>query len=221
MIRVILCRHGETEWNRSDRVQGRSDNPLSPYGARQAEALGAFVRPQRPGLAYVSPLIRTHQTYARFGLDLEPTPLEDLQEQHLGEWEGRLLVDLDQDELVRWRAGGFVPAGAEPFETLADRIASAYTRIVRATAELPVEDGSDGVRTAVVVSHGGALRVLLEHLGLIERRRFVPLTPASATVVEVASDGIGGWSVEEVAERSRLRLLNLSPEMLDRGIAEA
>lgn len=238
MIRVLLCRHGQTEWNKANRVQGVTDNLLSAYGERQAEALGSFVRAHRPRLAYVSPLTRTHQTYARFGLELDPVILAGLQEQNLGDWEGSFLADLDQSELVRWRAGGFVPRGAETFETLGDRIASTFAEVVRATAELPVgaaadvgaktggaqtggaRIGADEVRTAVVVSHGGALRVLLERLGLIERRRFVPLTPASATVIEVAPGG-GAGSIDEIAERARLRLLNLSPEMLDPGLADA
>jgi hypothetical protein len=43
-MRLIIVRHGESEWNRIGRYQGQQDAPLSDLGARQAEALATYRR---------------------------------------------------------------------------------------------------------------------------------------------------------------------------------
>ncbi|WP_152539288.1 histidine phosphatase family protein [Nesterenkonia sp. AN1] len=87
MIRILLVRHGETEWNKAHRLQGHSDIELSDSGALQARTTGAFIRAQQPSQAHVSSLVRTQQTFAEFGLDLTPRIWDELREQNLGEWE--------------------------------------------------------------------------------------------------------------------------------------
>jgi probable phosphoglycerate mutase len=61
-IRILLVRHGETDWNRLHRFQGRSDVPLNENGIGQARALSESLR-REPLLAiYSSPLIRALET---------------------------------------------------------------------------------------------------------------------------------------------------------------
>lgn len=247
MIRILLVRHGETEWNKDHRLQGRSDIPLAASGAEQARITGGFVRAQNPQQGYVSDLVRTQQTYAEFGLDVAPKVVPDLAEQNLGEWEGWYGLEVRNQfpaEFEGWRAGTFTPKGGETHPALLARMKKAFFGIVRATAEIqpsPSVDLSFSLRTAVAVSHGAALRVLLEGLALIDRHQFIPLTPASVTVIDIPlhrgplsstlpqsglddehpddaeARAIADLTDEEITGLCRLRLINLSPELLHPG----
>lgn len=244
MIRILLVRHGETEWNKDHRLQGHSDIPLAETGTEQARITGGFVRAQNPQQGYVSHLVRTQQTYAEFGLDVAAEVVPELAEQNLGEWEGWYGLDVRTQfpkEFEGWRAGSFTPAGGETHPELLARMKGAFFNIVRATAGIQPTASVDlgfSLRTAVAVSHGAALRVLLEGLGLIDRHHFIPLTPASVTMIDIPlhhgpvsstlpksgleeehpDDAearlIAELSDEEIAELCRLRLINLSPELL-------
>ncbi|MGJ9407056.1 histidine phosphatase family protein [Nesterenkonia aurantiaca] len=245
MIRILLVRHGETEWNKAHRLQGHSDIELSDSGALQARTTGAFIRAQQPSQAHVSSLVRTQQTFAEFGLDLTPRIWDELREQNLGEWEGAYAAairDAEPENFEGWRAGSYTPAGGETHQALQARMTGAFADIVRATAETAPTASADlgfQVRTAVAVSHGAALRVLFEGLGLIDRSQFIPLTPASVTVLDIPltkgpvssslpnsgldedhdddaeARAIRALTDEQIADHARLRLINLSPELLN------
>ena len=101
MTRIILVRHGETEWNRVERFRGRADVPLNEAGLAQAEATGRRVAAEwQPAAIYSSPLsraVRTAEAIARhFGLPVQVHPgLVDI---HYGQWQG-----LSPDEVkARW-----------------------------------------------------------------------------------------------------------------------
>lgn len=251
MIRIVLVRHGETDWNKAHRLQGHSDIPLAESGARQAQITGSFVRAQNPQQGYVSSLIRTHQTFAQFSLDLEPAVRPDLAEQNLGEWEGAYAAEVrDQfpEEFEAWRAGRFTPVDGESYQDLVTRMRGAFFDIVRRTAAIapsPSTDLSFDVRTAVAVSHGAALRVLFEGLKLIDRHQFIPLTPAAVSVIDIPlhrgpvssslpKGGLGdngdddaeaalisSLTDEQIVDLCRLRLINLSPELLNPSATES
>ena len=99
---LLLIRHGETAWNRSKRLQGRADIPLT--GEAKAR-LGGLRVPKRLGPArwFSSPLVRTTET-ARLlgasGLTIEPR----LVEMDLGGWEGRTLDDLRAEDPAAMQA---------------------------------------------------------------------------------------------------------------------
>jgi broad specificity phosphatase PhoE len=155
--RVIIWRHGRTEWNVVARFQGQADVPLDEVGyaqaARAAEVLAAY----RPTSLYSSDLSRSYQTAAvlaeRTGLEI--TTDKRLREIHVGSWEGLVgeEVRAANPELARrlW-AGEDVrrsPTGESPRE-VAERMAEALTEIAEAAEEHS---------TVVVVTHGLAGRV--------------------------------------------------------------
>lgn len=147
---LALVRHGQTEWNRERRIQGRSNRPLNETGLAQAAAAALALgraggeRAPAPWSGVVtSPLLRAARTAevvaAALGL---PAPDRDaaLLERDYGAAEGLRLAEAE----ARWP--GLVIPGAEPAEALAARAAGALVRIL---AERP---------GAVVVAHGALLR---------------------------------------------------------------
>lgn len=194
MIRILLVRHGETEWNKAGRFQGQTDVELADTGIAQAKATGRFIRLQKPRWGYVSALSRTRQTYDEFGLGIEPAVLPEFSEQGLGEWEGELaaaIADSDPPAFDGWFTGRYSPPGGETRAQLAQRVTGAFLGIVRSIASSgqACDAASGRIPTAVVVSHGMALMTLLEELGLINRPRITTLSGAAVSIVDVQLAG--------------------------------
>jgi broad specificity phosphatase PhoE len=145
--RIVLVRHGETEWAREGRHTGRSDIPLTELGRLQARVLGARLRGRRFVGVLSSPLLRAEQTCRLAGLAGQAQIREDLVEWDYGAYEGRRTSDIRKDApgWVLWRDG--VPGGesAPDVGARADRV---LTQVRAVQGEI------------VVFSHGHFLRVL-------------------------------------------------------------
>lgn len=244
MIRVVLTRHGETEWNKAHRLQGQSEVALAPTGIDQARAAGVYVRSQQPVQGYVSPLRRTHQTFGEFSTGLTPVEKPGLIEQNLGEWEGLKTAHAKDHwaELYRaWKTGtGTPPGGEDPGQVVA-RMVETFCQIIRDTAEArptPSVDTDYDLRTVAVVSHGTSCKALLEGLGLIDRNQVISLTAAAISVIDVPlhagplssslprggalpadspeaeAETIRSMSDRQIINQAKLRMYNLSPEVL-------
>ena len=158
--RILLVRHGVTDWNREGRFQGHLDPPLADDGRLEAELLGARLQRDellRPVRIVSSTLARARQTAESIGAKVGVAVEQDarLIEIGQGEWEGRTHDDLavsDADRYAAWRrdAGIRQPPGGESIE-------SATQRVTDLLAEL--EDGA-GRWPVCVVSHGGTLRIM-------------------------------------------------------------
>jgi len=155
--RIIIWRHGRTEWNVIDRYQGQADIPLDEVGYAQAIQAAEVLAAYRPSRVYSSDLTRCYQTAEmlaqRVGLDI--TTDKRLREIHVGSWEGLLGEEIraaDPELARRLWAGEEVrrsPTGESPSK-VAERMVEALTEIAEAA-----EDQS----TVVVVTHGLAGRV--------------------------------------------------------------
>jgi broad specificity phosphatase PhoE len=155
VTRILLVRHGETDWNLDRRLQGHADRPLNETGREQARDLAAELADEPLDAVYSSDLSRAEET-ARIiaearGLDV--TALQSLRERHFGTWEG--LTDEEIHERFPDAADGVLGDG-EPRDELDRRVLGALERIA--------EEHPDG--TALVVSHGGPLRAVLRHCGV-------------------------------------------------------
>jgi glucosyl-3-phosphoglycerate phosphatase len=155
--RIIIWRHGRTEWNVVDRFQGQADIPIDGVGYAQAVRAADVLAAYRPTALYSSDLARCYQTAAvlaeRTGLEIITD--KRLREIHVGSWEGLVgdEVRAADPELARrlW-AGEDVrrsPTGESPRE-VAERMTEALTEIAEAA-----EDRS----TVVVATHGLSGRV--------------------------------------------------------------
>src|SRR5215210_2317333 len=148
--RIILARHGETDWNRERRWQGHSDRPLNDTGRDQARALASELAGRPISAVYSSDLLRAHETARivaeQLGLDVVTVP--GLRERRFGSWEG-----LQDVEVERRFPGVRGPPDAEPRDDMARRVLDSLEAIAA---------GNQG-RTVLVVSHGGPIRAVLRY----------------------------------------------------------
>lgn len=160
MPRLLLVRHGQSEWNADGRWQGQADPPLSELGRLQARAAGATIGAVDAIVA--SPLERAHHTAMAISESVGVGPvlvLDDLMERHAGEWQGLTRAQIDaqypgylEDRGEQRRR----PPGWEDDDVLLERVLRAIATIL---TEL---DGADDV---VAVTHGGVIYALERHLG--------------------------------------------------------
>ncbi|MCP1198237.1 histidine phosphatase family protein [Notoacmeibacter sp. MSK16QG-6] len=167
---IYLIRHGQTDWNAENRLQGQTDRPLNQKGKTQALENGEFLRehlsrPVTDFLFVSSPMLRTRQTMRRVRRSLH-VPEDDfatddrLRELSFGEWETYTFAELEQRdpgisarrEADKWN---FVPPGegAESYEILLKRLKPWFDETLQ--AEKP----------AICVSHGGILRCAFRLFG--------------------------------------------------------
>ncbi|MCY3567867.1 MAG: histidine phosphatase family protein [Chloroflexi bacterium] len=155
-----LVRHGETDWNRAQRIQGQTDVPLNARGRRQIAALARRLHGTRFTAVYASDLSRTMQSarllVGETALPIAPTP--ELREFSYGEWEGLTIAEVearDADRFSRRLSGrneDFAgPGGENTFDVL---------ERVRRFHEQTMQRHAPG-EAVLVVGHGGSLRALL------------------------------------------------------------
>ena len=160
-VRLILIRHGETQWNREGRVQGyHADSPLTEAGRRQAHALAERLARERVDALYASDTGRTRRTAGPIGEATGLRVVHDagLRERNYGAFEGRTFAEVERDfpaEYGRFhtRDPDYVPPGGESATQFRDRVMAALERIAA---------GASGKRVAVV-THGGVLGVAYRH----------------------------------------------------------
>src|SRR5918994_6921144 len=105
-MRLLLARHGETEWSLSKQHTGLTDIPLTDNGRRQAEALRRLFAEHPVEKAYTSPLGRAVET-ARLAGFPDAEPRDELLEFDYGEYEGRTTADIraERPGWYLWRDG--------------------------------------------------------------------------------------------------------------------
>lgn len=157
MTRLLLVRHGQTEWNCQQRYQGHSDVPLDTTGEQQALQLAGRLSREPIDAVFSSDLKRAAATArpiaARHRLDVQHTLR--LREMNFGAFEGLTYTEVQStypQDLAAWEANrNQPPPGGESFARLIDRL-SAFGAEVR---------DSCSTQNVLVVGHGGSLRVLL------------------------------------------------------------
>ncbi len=138
IARVILIRHGQTAWNRDERIRGQSDIPLDETGLEQAQATARYIAARWPLTAvYASPLQRAMAT-ARAIADaqgLKVQPLNGLLDLSFGEWEGLPIPEVQARYPDLWRAWMEAPhtvhfPGGEGLDDVRERSMAALRDVV-------------------------------------------------------------------------------------------
>jgi glucosyl-3-phosphoglycerate phosphatase len=149
-IRLVLWRHGQTQWNVDGRFQGQSDIPLDALGEQQAERAARLLAGLRPDAIVSSDLVRAIATAAPLArlTGLTVTTDKDLRERFGGLWEG--LTDTEIRTRYPAEHAAWMPPGGESSAVVAERAGAALERIAAGMAPGTL---------VVVVSHGAAIRL--------------------------------------------------------------
>jgi glucosyl-3-phosphoglycerate phosphatase len=156
-IRVVLWRHGQTDWNVENRFQGHSDIPLNKVGEYQVTAAAKVLAGLNPDRIISSDLIRAQSTAAALSkiTNLKVEINAGLRETDGGLWEGKLASEnrASHGELfANWYEGGDEAAGVTG-ERRSDVAKRAVAVIEKETANF--------AGTIVFVTHGGTVRSVL------------------------------------------------------------
>ncbi|MDI6870491.1 MAG: histidine phosphatase family protein [Bacillota bacterium] len=171
--RLILVRHGETEWNRDAKIQGQLDVVLSAVGRAQAKRVAGRLAGEELAAVYSSDLARARETAA---IIAEPHCLAvatrpDLREGCFGAWQGLTIAEVQERFAENYAAFRQDPVFGRPLD--GECIAEVADRAQRAVEEIAAAHPGE---TVAVVTHGGALKAIvcrLLGLDLAQRRRFV------------------------------------------------
>ena len=186
--RIVLVRHGETDWNRQGRFQGQIDIPLNEMGEEQAAAVGQFLKAVYLTRAFSSSMARPKQTanaILKFHPDVELKVDQGLIEIGHGLWEGKLESEIQASWpklLETWKNH---PEKVEMPE--GESINSVWVRAVDSwneiCSELKPED------TALVVAHDAVNKTILCHLlGL------------SSSDIWIVKQGNGGVTIVDLSD---------------------
>ena len=208
---IILLRHGETEWNVANRVQGHGDSRLTAAGRAQARSLAQRLAGEHFDLLVASDLGRALETAQPLAEASGHAIRRDarLRERNFGAGEG-----LSYEEITRRYPGGFPRVGtASASESSDAEIDPDYAipggesrrqfheRVAAAFESLAAEHPEARI---VVVTHGGVLGALYRHVHGISVAAPQRIPIANASYNAVSCHGPGAWTVHAWADIAHL-----------------
>ena len=187
MTKLLLIRHGQTDWNIEGRWQGHIDIPLNKTGVAQARLLAMRLSSWPIKALYSSDLSRAARTAQILGsqLNLQPLYLDALRERDGGILQGMTTGEMQEKlpgELQLLRETGMAPSVNESNLDVAERVQEAFEMII---------SKHEGQMVAVV-GHGGALSTVVAYfLGfpLGERARLSLRANTGLSIVEIDNRG--------------------------------
>jgi alpha-ribazole phosphatase len=190
--RLLIVRHGQTEWNSSGRFQGQTDIPLNPTGIKQAQAVAKRLASEQPAAIYASDLQRAWQTaeIIHAALRSKPSPAlvaeARLREMCFGKWEGLTYSEIQARQpklLQRWESDleHTTPPDGETFVGMAERVQAVLDAILATHIDA----------TVILVAHGGPLQLMIaQALGMPAGRFWqFHLSNASLSILQVYPEG--------------------------------
>ena len=187
----ILIRHGETEWNRSGRIQGHGDSLLTELGMAQAEATAQRLAQERIDHVYASDLGRAFRTAQIIAAACGKSILQDprLRERCYGAGEGMARVEFDSlypqaFSRARETDPDYAIPGGESRRQLFDRVLAAFEALAAQ------HSGS----RVLVVTHGGVLASAYRWLNAIPLEAPHPIDNPNAAYNLIAHEG-DAWRI--------------------------
>lgn len=197
-MNIYITRHGETEWNRQARLQGRTDIPLSEAGVLQAEKTRGGLRSLGVSFdkVYSSPLRRAVQTAQIISGFPEEKIIKEgrIIEINFGDAEGKSIREIYTNPEFAWTVdffenpGSYMPKGrAETFSQVLSRTADFWRSEIK-----NLEGRAENI---LVATHGGTLQSLLLFVDGRSLSQYWDIKFPNCSVNLVALDG-GKFSEE-------------------------
>ena len=200
MTRIVVVRHGETEWGAVGRFAGQSDVKLTGKGRHQAASVGRRIVPLKPDLVLTSPLRRCRDTaeaiaVAGRGARVPVEIIDSLTDGALGDWTGLTPSLIERGwptEFAAWKqsADAAPPGGGETFNEIRVRTTSVIDQML---------DAHRG-KTLVIVTHAATSKMLIaQALGVASDVAYrLRIDTASMSAFTVSADGsFLVWAVNE------------------------
>jgi len=179
MTRLYLVRHGETEWNKASKIQGRIDTELSGFGIEQSKKLAERLACEAIDVIYSSSLKRARKT-AEMIAEFKGCSLHESEAYHeicLGPWEGMTMSEIQEkysEHLQTYKEDpvNFRLPGAETFSELTDRTYKAISEIVA------IHKG----KNILLVSHGTAIKAAIIRILGIDINNYIKFKVDNASI---------------------------------------
>ncbi len=209
-MKILLVRHGETDWNVAKRIQGSTDTPLNETGIEQAKRLAEeLAKRETPVIGvYTSKLERAAKTaeYVAAKLEKECIVLSGLEEINFGLWEGITWEQVEEQfpaEYQAWRQNrryGHPPKG-ESYQELVERVVTALQKTIK---ELKAGNYAEGTNSKYMNGSGepvnGDIVVVTHSADIMSLMSFINDTPfhemvkryktANTAIVEIEAETI-------------------------------
>lgn len=219
-LRLLLVRHGETEWNRMSRFQGVKDIPLNDNGRQQAQLASDFLKDVSIDFAVTSPLSRPKET-AEIILQNHPhvtlTTKKDLEEISHGLWEGKLEKEIEAEYpglLAQWK---------EKPETVqmpeGENLQQVWERAIDSWQEIIKENLEEGkMKTGLVTAHDAINKVIICYLLGLKPANFWNIKQGNGAVTVIDyPQGLDGMPIFQAINITT----HLSNSVFDRTAAGA
>ncbi|MDD5147241.1 MAG: histidine phosphatase family protein [Candidatus Daviesbacteria bacterium] len=182
---LYLARHGQTDWNAQGITQGQADIPLNAEGIKQAQALRQILKEIKFEAVFSSDLIRAKKTAEIIALErgMAAETTHFLRERRYGKFDGKP-QELMQEFYNKWeRLSKKERLSYKPYENYEtdEEIIGRYITFLREVAVLYLG------KTVLIVSHGGVMRVLLNHLS---EKIYFTNSISNTAFIKLESDGV-------------------------------
>jgi broad specificity phosphatase PhoE len=204
LLNIYITRHGETQWNSENRLQGWKDSELTDNGKRNAVALGERLYQTEFNAVYSSPIERAVKTTKLICSDrIIPLRLEDgLKEINLGDWEGKVKEEIEQTSKQEffnfWNAPHLYNHemhSGESFAALKSRVEHVINRIIA--------DNKEG--NILIVTHGVTIRAILSYLMNIPTEKWWEGPFIEGTSLTLAQYDEGTFQVKMIGDTLHIK----------------
>jgi probable phosphoglycerate mutase len=202
---LYLVRHGETEWNAKNKIQGNMDIELNDKGLKQAEYVADRLSNENIDIIYSSRLKRAKTTAQIIAdsMQLSVNELDEFREICLGPWEGLTMNEINEKyaehyKFYREKPSNFNMPGAETFLQVTERFCSAINTIISQNKDKKI----------VVVSHGAAIKAaIISILGMdIDYYNKFRVDNASISTLYFSDKYHGGVVVSSLNDTCHIKL---------------
>lgn len=189
---MYIVRHGETDWNARKLVQGQTDIPLNKSGEKQAKALGENLKNIIFDAVYSSDLVRAKRTAELITIEkklaVETSKL--LRERRFGKLEGKSRIELDKIHKIWNELDKIQKVKYKPFSSY-ETDEECVSRLITFIREIAASYLNKKV---LIVSHGGVMRALLNHLS---EKTYSGGAISNSGYIKLKSDGVD-FFIEEL-----------------------